>query len=55
MLQQRDTAIRKLKENVNERCGRLALRSAATLPINEIYADEAHGYEICDIAGKSCF
>ncbi len=52
---ERDTAIRKLKGDVNERHGRFALRSAATLPINEIYADEAHGYEICDIAGKSCF
>lgn len=51
----RDQEIHRLKSDVNERYGRFALRSAATLPIGEIYADEAHGYEICDIAGKTCF
>jgi DNA polymerase V len=52
---ERDTAIRKLKGEVNERHGRFVLRSAATLPIGEIYTDDSHGYEICDIEGKTCF
>ena len=47
--------VAKLKEAVNERMGRFALRSAATLPLEEIYSDFAHGYDICDIAGKTCF
>jgi len=50
-----DRAIRRLKHEVNERHGRFVLRSAATLPLGEIYADESHGYEICDIDGKTCF
>ena len=28
---------------------------AATLPLQEIYVDESHGYEVCDIHGKTCF
>ncbi|ADB18382.1 DNA-directed DNA polymerase [Pirellula staleyi DSM 6068] len=44
-----------LKSEINSRHGRFALRSAATLPLTEIYADESHSYEICDIAGKTCF
>ena len=52
---ERDEAIRKLKQDAGTRHGRFALRSAATLPLAEIYADESHGYEICDIAGKTCF
>ena len=47
--------LRQLKQDVNARHGRFALRSAATLPLTDIYADEAHGYEICDIYGKTCF
>jgi DNA polymerase V len=44
-----------IKHVVNERHGRFALRSAATLPLAEIYADDAHAYDICDIYGKTCF
>ena len=51
----RDDKVRQLKNEVNERHGRFALRSAATLPLAEIYADESHGYEICDAQGKTCF
>jgi nucleotidyltransferase/DNA polymerase involved in DNA repair len=53
--QRKDGSLRKLKEEVSARHGRFALRSAATLPLTEIYEDESHGYEICDIAGKTCF
>ena len=52
---QRDAALRQLKREVNDRHGRFALRSAATLPLKEIYIDDAHSYEICDIHGKTCF
>jgi nucleotidyltransferase/DNA polymerase involved in DNA repair len=44
-----------LKRRVNARHGRFALRSGATLPLKEIYRDEAQGYDICDIRGKLCF
>lgn len=50
-----DDQLRQLKREVNARHGRFALRSAATLPLTEIYLDEAHGYDICDIHGKTCF
>lgn len=50
-----DRATTKLKLEVNARHGRFALRSAVTLPLGEIYQDEAHGYEVCDIHGKTCF
>ena len=46
---------KQLKERVNAQIGRFALRSAATLPLEEIYADESHAFEICDIHGKTCF
>ena len=48
-------AVRKLKQDVGLQHGRFALRSAATLPLADVYADESHGYEICDIEGKTCF
>jgi len=44
-----------LKRAVNQRLGRFALRSAATLPLAEVYADAANQYDICDVRGKSCF
>lgn len=44
-----------LKRLINERHGRFALRSAATLPLASIYGDEANGYDICDVHGKICF
>jgi DNA polymerase V len=50
-----DERILDLMHQVNERHGRFAVRSAATLPLEEIYADDAHSFEICDIHGKTCF
>jgi hypothetical protein len=43
------------KRQINERVGRFALRSAATLPLVQLYGDSANNYEVCDIQGKSCF
>lgn len=45
----------RIKQLVNEKLGRWTVRSAATLPLQEIYADPAHFYDICDVEGKSCF
>lgn len=44
-----------LKHAVNERHGRFALRSAATLPLKQVYADRANAFDICDVHGKTCF
>ena len=44
-----------LKREVNLRHGRFALRSGATLPLAHLYQDEACGFDICDVRGKSCF
>jgi DNA polymerase V len=51
----RAEAVARLKRAVNERIGRFALRSAATLPLGPIYHDPANSYDICDIRGKICF
>jgi nucleotidyltransferase/DNA polymerase involved in DNA repair len=51
----RARALARLKRAVNARHGRFALRSGATLPLTEIYRDEAQSYDICDIRGKICF
>jgi hypothetical protein len=48
-------AVARLKELINHRHGRFALRSAATLPLVEVYRDSANGFDICDIRGKFCF
>jgi nucleotidyltransferase/DNA polymerase involved in DNA repair len=48
-------AVAQLKREVNAELGRFALRSGATLPLADIYRDEAQGYDICDIRGKICF
>lgn len=48
-------AVAEVKEKVNRRIGRFALRSGATLPLADIYADGANGYDICDVRGKVCF
>lgn len=45
----------RIKHRVNDRLGRWTVRSAATLPLQDIYADPAHFYDICDVEGKSCF
>jgi hypothetical protein len=44
-----------MKQAINRKHGRFALRSAATLPLAPIYADGASGYDICDVQGKMCF
>lgn len=44
-----------IKQTINNRMGRFALRSAATLPLQDVYGDAANDYDICDIYGKSCF
>lgn len=51
----RAEAIARIKEQVNNRHGRFALRSAVTLHLPAIYRDVANGYDICDIRGKICF
>ncbi|QDT96436.1 DNA polymerase Y family protein [Gimesia aquarii] len=45
----------KLKREINQKLGRFAVRSAETLPLQEIYHDATHNYDICDISGKMCF
>jgi nucleotidyltransferase/DNA polymerase involved in DNA repair len=51
----RAEAVARLKEQVNSRHGRFALRSAATLHLPAIYRDVANAYDICDVRGKICF
>lgn len=52
---ERAEKVAKVKREVNEKCGRFALRSAATLFLGELYKDSAWGYEICDVRDKMCF
>lgn len=40
---------------VNQKAGRFAIRTGATLPLQDIYADKAQSYDICDVQGKICF
>ena len=51
----RAEAVAWLKRAVNERHGRFALRSGATLPLGPIYRDPANAFDICDVRGKMCF
>jgi nucleotidyltransferase/DNA polymerase involved in DNA repair len=51
----RAAAVAQVKQAVNARHGRFALRSAATLPLVGVYRDPANGYDICDVRGKICF
>lgn len=44
-----------IKHDINNRVGRFAVRSGATLPLVDVYGDCANEYDICDIYGKSCF
>jgi nucleotidyltransferase/DNA polymerase involved in DNA repair len=44
-----------VKRAANAKFGRFALRSGDTLAINDIYADPAQAFDICDIHGKTCF
>ncbi len=48
-------AIAEVKRSINSRVGRFALRSGATLPLDDLYRDETSSYDICDIYGKTCF
>ncbi len=48
-------AVADLKREVNAAVGRFTLRSGATLPLADVYRDQAQGYDICDIRGKMCF
>jgi len=48
-------AVARLKREVNAEVGRFALRSGATLPLADVYRDEAQSYDICDVRGKICF
>lgn len=48
-------AIGRVKRLINQRVGRFALRSGATLPLHDIYGDTTNSYDICDIYGKTCF
>ena len=43
------------KRDVNDRLGRFAVRSGATLFLPEMYRDRSHSYDICDVRGKVCF
>jgi hypothetical protein len=45
----------RVKRDINARFGRFTLRSAATLPLADIYRDASNGYDICDVRGKLCF
>jgi nucleotidyltransferase/DNA polymerase involved in DNA repair len=51
----RRRAIAEVKRRINERVGRFTLRSGATLPLKDLYADQTCSYDICDIYGKTCF
>ncbi len=48
-------AVADVKRRVNARHGRFTLRSGATLPLYDVYRDEAQAYDICDVRGKICF
>ena len=51
----RQKALAEVKRQINERVGRFTLRSGATLPLTDLYADETSSYDICDIYGKTYF
>jgi len=51
---EREGRVTTVKREVNDRHGRFSLRSAATLPLVDIYRDAANQYDICDVRGKVC-
>src|SRR5262249_14933327 len=51
----RGDVLSRLKHEVNARHGRFVLRSAATLPLAEVYRDRSNSFDICDVRGKMCF
>jgi DNA polymerase V len=48
-------AVARVKTAINDRYGRLKLRSASTLYLPAVYADPANDFDICDVRGKVCF
>jgi nucleotidyltransferase/DNA polymerase involved in DNA repair len=51
----RAAALARVKREINARFGRFTLRSAATLPLADVYRDDASNYDICDVRRKICF
>jgi len=51
----KDERLDKIKWYVNRKIGRFSVRSGDTLVLDDVYADEANEYDICDIYGKMCF
>ena len=49
------SVIARVKHDINQKLGRFAVRGGETAVLQEIYADEANEYDICDIRGKICF
>ena len=48
-------AVSAAKAAVNERLGRFAVRSGATLYLPQVYRDPANDFDICDVRGTMCF
>jgi len=51
----RQQASDRVKRSINQRLGRFAIRSGATLPLDDIYRDATNSHDICDVYGKTCF
>jgi DNA polymerase V len=51
----RAEAVARVKREMNDRIGRFALRSGATLPLTAINRDTSTSWDICDVKGKLCF
>ncbi len=52
---EKDERVEQVQHAINATVGRFALRSAATIPLADVYGDIASNYDICDIYGKGCF
>ena len=50
-----EAALAVAKAAINEKVGRFAVRSGATLFLPEMYRDRSHEFDVCDIRGKICF
>ncbi len=55
LFQSTPARVDRLKRIVNGKIGRFAIRSGDTLALDDVYADEANDYDICDVHGKMCF
>jgi len=51
----RQLASDRVKQLINQRHGRFAIRSGATLPLDDIYRDVTNSYDVCEVYGKTCF